>query len=151
MRSRYCVHENAVNFFSKHTSFLPKSPPGFIVATSRNFFPAMMSSTSSSSPLPFSARTRDFSVSRTLQRARERGRENEKTQTRVEEEKRKLPERVSGLTVRVRAFHRPVEPLQNGVVGQGDLVHQKHSFLFHREHQGSVAPFEQTAVFGVRL
>lgn len=60
------------NFFShpEQTSFLPKSPPGFIVATSRNFFPAMMSSTSSSSLLPFSARTRDFSVSNTLQNGR---------------------------------------------------------------------------------
>jgi len=48
------------------TSFLPKSPPGFIVATRRKAAAALISSTSSSSPLPFSASTRIFSVSRTL-------------------------------------------------------------------------------------
>ena len=48
------------------TSFLPKSPPGFMVATRRKPLAAVISSTSSLSPLPFSARTRDFSVSRTL-------------------------------------------------------------------------------------
>lgn len=48
------------------TSFLPKSPPGFMVATRRKFAAAFISSTSPRSPLPFSASTRDFSVSRTL-------------------------------------------------------------------------------------
>lgn len=50
------------------TSFFPKSPPGFMVAKIRNFFPAVNSSTSLSlsSTLPFSANTRDFSTSRTL-------------------------------------------------------------------------------------
>lgn len=48
------------------TSFLPKSPPGFMVATRRKFAAAFISSTSPRSPLPFSANTRDFSVSRTL-------------------------------------------------------------------------------------
>lgn len=51
------------------TSFFPKSPPGFMVAKIRNFFPAVNSSTSLSlsSRLPFSANTRDFSTSRTLE------------------------------------------------------------------------------------
>lgn len=49
-----------------NTSFLPKSPPGFMVATRRKVSWALISSTSLSSPLPFSARTRHFSVSRTL-------------------------------------------------------------------------------------
>ncbi|TNN85358.1 hypothetical protein EYF80_004380 [Liparis tanakae] len=43
-----------------------ESPPGFMVATSRKPVAAPISSTSSFSPLPFSASTRDFSVSRTL-------------------------------------------------------------------------------------
>ncbi len=54
------------SFFFQSTSFLPKSPPGFIVATKRKPAAALISSTSSLSPLPFSASTRDFSVSRTL-------------------------------------------------------------------------------------
>ena len=51
------------------TSFFPKSPPGFMVAKIRNFFPAVNSSTSLSlsSRLPFSANNRDFSTSRTLE------------------------------------------------------------------------------------
>lgn len=59
-----------INYALKHgfTSFFPKSPPGFMVAKIRNFFPAVNSSTSLSlsSRLPFSANTRDFSTSRTL-------------------------------------------------------------------------------------
>lgn len=52
------------------TSFFPKSPPGFMVARIRNFFPATNSSTSfsSSSWPPFSASTNVFSASRTLER-----------------------------------------------------------------------------------
>lgn len=49
-------------FNNSFTSFFPKSPPGFMVAKIRNFFPAVNSSTSLSlsSRLPFQLITESF-------------------------------------------------------------------------------------------
>lgn len=45
----------------------------------------------------------------------------------------------------------PVESLQHRVIGQRDLIHEKHSSLLHGQHQGAVVPLKQPAVLTISL
>lgn len=45
----------------------------------------------------------------------------------------------------------PVEPFQNRVICQRDLVHEKHASLLHGQHQGAVMPLKQPPVLAARL